>query len=156
MVTSRKGVAAVTAIVAAVIGVAIAAIGVTAASSSASLPVVYGFDGSSGWSHGLVKPGAIYFGAGGSLLVRDLTWVSWKQAAAVARGVRWSDNCVPTCAAGRYAKIPVEMSLYRVRQRNGVSYFSRMTLRWTIGGKQYKSSYGWSRGPVPSAPPFWS
>ncbi len=156
MVTSRKGVTAVIAIVVAVIGVALAALAVTAASSSALLPVVYGFDGSSGWSHRVVKPDAIYFGAGGSLLVRDLTWASWTQNAAVGRGVRWSDSCVPTCAAGRYAKVPAEMSLSRVRQRDGVSYFSRMTLQWTVDGKQHKSSYGWSRGAMPGAPPFWS
>jgi hypothetical protein len=155
MVTSRKGVTGVIAIVAAVIGVAIAAIQVTAASSVASLPVVYGFDGNSGWTHGLVKPRAIYFGAGGSLLVRDLTWASWTQKAAVGRGVRWSDSCVPTCAAGRYAKVPAEMSLSRVRQRDGVSYFSRMTLQWTIGGRHYKTSYGWSRGALRGSPPFW-
>lgn len=153
MVTSRKGVTAVIAIVVAVVGVAIAAIQVTEASSSASLPVVYGFDGSPGWSHGVVKPDAIYFGAGGNLLVRHLTWVSWTQSTAVGRGVRWSNSCVPTCATGRYAKVPAEMSLSRVRQRDGVSYFSRMTLQWTAGGKQYKSSYDWSRDGAPS--PFW-
>jgi hypothetical protein len=156
MVTSRRGVAAVIAIVVAVIGVTVAAAQVTVASSSASVPLAYGFDGSSGWSHGLVKPDVIYFGAGGSLLVRDLTWVSWTHNAAIGRGVRWSDNCGPTCAAGHYAKVPADMSLSRVRQRDGVSYFSRMTLQWTVGGKEYKSSYHWSGGAGPSAPPFWS
>jgi hypothetical protein len=151
-----KGVAVVAAIVAVVIGVAVLAIRVTAASSSASPPVAYGFDGSSGWAHGQVKPRAIYFGAGGNLLVRGLNWISWSQGAAVGRGVRWFNRCVPTCAAGKYIKVPAEMSLSRVRIRDDVSYFSRITLQWTIGGRRYKSAYRWSNAPVPGAPPFWS
>jgi hypothetical protein len=105
-----KGVAGAAAIVAVVIGVAVLA-------SRASLPVAYGFDGSSGWSHGQVKPHAIYFGVGGNLLVRGLKWVTWSQSDAVARGVRWSDRCVPSCAAGPYIKVPAQMSLSRVRIR---------------------------------------
>jgi len=151
-----KSVAGAAAIVVAAIGVTFLAIQVTAASNSAPLPVAYGFDGSSGWTHGKVKPDAIYFGAGGNLLVRALRWVSWTQRAAVARGVRWLDSCVPSCAAGAYVKVPAEMSLSRVRIRDGVSYFSRMTLYWNIGGRKHKSVYAWSHGPIPGVPPFWS
>jgi hypothetical protein len=151
-----KGVTGVAAIVAAVIGVAVLAIHVTAASSRTPLPVAYGFDGSTGWNHGQVEPHAIYFGVGGNLLVRGLRWVNWTQKAAVARGVRWWDRCVPTCAAGKYIKVPAVMSLARVRIRHGVSYFTRLILQWTIKGRHYKSVYGWSRGPVADAPPFWS
>lgn len=151
-----KSVAGAAAIVAVVIGVTFLAIRVTTASSSASLPVAYGFDGGSGWTHGKIKPRAIYFGVGGNLLVRGLSWITWTRTGAVARGVRWLDRCVPNCAAGTYFKVPVEMSLSRVRIRDGISYFSRMTLQWTIGDKKYKSVYGWSRNRVPGAPPFWS
>jgi len=151
-----KSVAGAAAIVVVAIGVTFLAIQVTAASNSESLPVAYGFDGSSDWSHGKVKPDAIFFGAGGNLLVRALRWVSWTQKAAVARGVRWLDSCVPSCAGGAYFKMPVKMSLSRVRIRGGVSYFSRMALYWSIGGRKHKSVYTWSHGPTPKAPPFWS
>lgn len=151
-----KSVAGAAAIVVVVIGVAFLAIQVTAASNSPSLPTAYGFDGSSGWTHGKVKPDAIYFGAGGNLLVRALRWASWTRNGAVARGVRWLDSCVPSCAAGAYVKVPVEMSLSRVRIRGHVSYFSRMTLNWSIGGRKHKSVYAWSRGPTAGVPPFWS
>lgn len=151
-----KGVTWVAAIVAIVIAAAVLAIRITAASSSASLPVAYGFDGNSGWHHGVVKPRAIYFGAGGSLQVRDLSWTSWTRNAAVGRGVRWADNCVPTCAAGAFTKVAAEMSLSGVRERGEVRYFTIMILHWTIGTKHYKSVYGWSPGAVPGAPPFWS
>ena len=150
-----KSVAGAAAIVAIVIGVTFLAIQVTAASSQASLPVAYGFDGGSGWTHGKVKPHAIYFGAGGNLLVRGLRWVNWTRRAAVGRGVRWLDSCAPSCASGTYSKVAVEMSLSRVRIRDGVSYFSRMILRWTIDGSRYKSVYEWVRGPARGAPPFW-
>jgi hypothetical protein len=151
-----KFMAGVAAVVAAVIGVAVLAIHVTAASDRAPLPVAYGFDGSSGWSHGQVRPPAIYFGAGGNLLVRGLSWVSWTRKAAVARGARWWDSCLPTCAAGKYIKIPAIMSLSRVRIRHGISYFTRLILQWTISGRHYKSVYRWSHGPILDAPPFWS
>jgi hypothetical protein len=151
-----KNVAGAAAIVAVVIGVAIAAIQVTAASSRTSLPVAYGFDGNSGWTHGKVKPHEIYFGAGGNLLVRSLSWLSWTQRAAVGRGTRWSDRCVPSCAAGKYVKVSVRMSLSRMRIRDGVSYFSRMTLQWTMNGRQYKSVYRWSSHLLQAGPPFWS
>lgn len=151
-----KGVAGVAAIVAVITTVVAAVIGGTAASNPASLPVAFGFDGNSGWSHGEVKPHAIYFGAGGNLLIRGLSWVNWTQNAAAARGVRWSDRCLPTCAAGTYIKVPVLMRLSQARIRHGVKYFSRMTLQWTIDGRHYKSVYGWSPGPIVGAPPFWS
>ena len=151
-----KGVAGVAAVVVAVVGVAVVAIQVTAASSPASLPVAYGFDGGSGWTHGLVKPRAIYFGVGGNLLVRGLTWVSWSKQTAAGRGVRWSDGCVPSCAAGTYLKIPVEILLSRVRMRHGVSYFSRMTRQWTVSGRRYKSVSRGARSQAHTAPPFWS
>lgn len=151
-----KSVAGAAAIIIVVIGVTFLAIGVTSASNPASLPVAFGFDGGSGWSHGKVKPHAIYFGVGGNLLVRGLSWVSWTGKAAMGRGVRWSDSCVPDCAAGTYFKVTVQMSLWRVRIRDGARYFSRMTLRWVIDGRKYKSVYAWRPSAVIGAAPFWS
>jgi len=154
--SGMKSVAVVAGIVAVVIGVAFLANQVTAASGPASLPVAYGFDASSGWADGQVKPDAIYFGAGGNLLVRGLRWLRWTREAALGRGLRWSDSCVPSCAAGRYIKVPVVMSLSRVRTRDGVGYFSRMTLKWAIDGRRYKTVYSWTLAKIPDALPFWS
>jgi len=149
-----KGMTGVAAIVVLVLGVAAAK--VAAAPRSVSLPLAYGFDGSSGWQGGQVTPRDIYFGAGGSLLVRGLHWASWTQKGAVGRGQKWMDNCDPSCAAGRYAKVNADVSLWRVRRHNGVSYFSRLTLRWTIAGKKYKTLFEWSPGVAPYVTPFWS
>jgi hypothetical protein len=159
MVTGKqqmKGVAGVAAIVVAVIGVAVIALRIAAAASSQPLPVSYGFDGNWGWRHGEVDPGAIYFGAGGSLLVKNLTWSSWTQGEAVGRGVRWADGCVPTCAAGRYVKSPAILTLSRVRTHAGTRYFARLTVRWTASGRVHTDVFAWSGGAEPGAPPFWS
>jgi hypothetical protein len=151
-----KGVTVISAIVVATMGVTVFAVQVTAASSSQPLPVTYGFDGGSGWQHSQVRPHEIYFGAGGSLLVRGLTWLSWTENSAVGSGVRWADNCRPTCATGTYAKVQAEMTLSRLRSHDGSSYFSRMTMQWFSRGKPHKAIFRWSRNLVHRAPPFWS
>jgi hypothetical protein len=150
-----KRVAVVAAVVVVAAGIAAATIRATAAPGSASLPVAYGFDGASGWHRGEVKPQAIYFGVGGSLFVRDLSWVSWSQDGAVGRGIRWADSCAPTCAAGKYSRIPAQLSLSRVRVRGGVRYFSQLTMQWTINGRQYKSVFAWTGGAVRGTSPAW-
>ncbi len=150
-----KRVAAVAAVVIVAAGIVTAAIRATAASSSASLPVAYGFDGGSSWHRGEVKPQAVYFGAGGSLFVRDLIWATWSQDAAVGRGIRWADTCAPTCAAGTYIRTPAQLSLSRVRVRDGVRYFSQLTMQWTINGRQYKSVFAWTTGAVRGTSPAW-
>src|SRR5215467_5030271 len=118
-------------------------------------PVVYGFDGHLGWAHGEVKPSAIYFGAGGSLFVRGISWASWNQAQARGQGTRWADNCLPSCAAGSYAKSAAQVTLWLVRYHNGQQYFSRMTIAWRASGTLYRQAFGWSRGSGTSPVPFW-
>ena len=150
-----KGVAGVAAIVMIMVGIAVLAIRITAASSAAVPPVAYGFDGSSGWQHGVVKPHDIGFGAGGSLLVRRLRWSGWSAGTAVAHGVRWADSCTPDCASGRYVKSRATLTLSGVKVHDGAHYYSRLALRWKIGRKIYRSVFLWSPGAVRGAPPFW-
>jgi hypothetical protein len=126
-----------------------------ASDTSRPPPVVYGFDGHAGWAHGEVRPRAVYFGAGGSLFVRGLSWASWNQAAAHGDGTRWADSCVPTCAAGSFAKSAARITLWRVRDHDGQPYFSRMTVTWQAGSKSYRQIFYWSRGAGTSALPFW-
>jgi hypothetical protein len=141
-----KGFAGVAAIVMVVIASAVLIIQAAAASSSQPLPVAYGFEGASGWVNPAVKPHDLYFGAGGSLQVRGLRWESWTQNAAIARGVRWTDNCVPDCASGSYAKAQVELTLSRVRKHRGSDYFTRVLLQWTTGGQQHTELFRWLKG----------
>jgi hypothetical protein len=150
-----------------VLGIAIAVIvlaGLTAAAvlirsgasgASPALPVAYGFDGHEGWAGGEVRPGAVYFGAGGSLFVRGLSWASWNQADARGGGIRWADSCVPNCAAGLYARSAAEITLSGVRDHDGQPFFSAMTIVWSAGGTSRRQTFQWSRGTGTSVVPFW-
>src|SRR5580658_4005020 len=148
-----KGISGVAAIVVVVIGAIVFAARMTAAASAAPLPLAYGFDGSTGWQHGDVRPHAIYFGTGGSLLVRGLAWSGWTQQAATASGVRWADGCTPNCAAGTYSRTPATLALSDVRIHDGVRYFARLTMRWSSGGKMEREVFRWSPALVSGATP---
>jgi hypothetical protein len=134
-----------------------AAIAVIASAASASTPrpVAYGFDGHQSWAHGQVKPRSVYFGAGGSLFVRRLSWATWNQAGARGRGIRWADSCKPNCATGSYAKSAVIVTLWRVLRHHGQPYFSRMTLAWQASGRAHQQTFRWSADTTISAVPFW-
>ena len=137
-------------------GLAIAAAMITSsASASQSRPVAYGFGGHQGWAHGLIRPRNVYFGAGGSLFVRNLTWSSWNQARARGRGIRWADSCNPNCATGSYVKSAATVTLRQVRRHHGQPYFSRMTLVWRAGSRLHKQIFRWSADTRFSAEPFW-
>ncbi len=154
-----KGVAGVTSIVIIMVGMAVLAIRITSASSAQTPPVVYGFDGSSGWQHGQVKPQVIDFGAGGSLFVRGLRWAGWSQENAVGRGVRWADSCTPDCASGNYLKSPATLTLSGVKVHAGLRYFSRLAVQWKTGDRMHVYVFHWRvarPGAGPGAAPSWT
>jgi hypothetical protein len=150
-----------------VLGIAVAVIGLAglaaaavlirsgASGASPALPVAYGFDGHEGWAGGEVGPHAVYFGAGGSLFVRGLSWASWNQADASGRGIRWADSCVPNCAAGSSARSAANVTLSQVRDHDGQPFFSAMTIVWWVKGTLHQQTFRWSRGTGTSAVPFW-
>lgn len=150
---SVPGIAAV--IVLAALAAAAVLIRPGASGASPALPVAYGFDGHQGWTRGEVRPRAVYFGAGGSLFVRGLSWASWNQAEARGEGIRWADSCVPDCAAGSYAKSAATITLWRVRDHSGVPFFSAMTIAWRAGGTLHRQTFQFSRGTGTSPAPFW-
>lgn len=150
-----KGVAGGIAVIVAVIGIVVLAIRVTAAASATPLPLGYGFDGGSGWHHGKIKPHAIYFGTGGSLLIRGVSWTSWTQNAAIGNGVRWANSCVPNCAAGAYAKSRTVLTLSKVKVHEGIRYFSELTVLWMAGDRHHTTVFRWAPG-VFRGLPFWS
>jgi hypothetical protein len=91
------------------------------------LPVAY--NGQDGWQHGTVRLPVVYVG-GPDTFLRVQHWSHWTARSAFAWGTLWVDNCQPNCAAGHYAKYPASVSLSRVATHRGVSYFSRLTLRY--------------------------
>jgi hypothetical protein len=126
-----------------------------ASGASPARPVAYGFDGHEGWAGGEVRPRSVYFGAGGSLFVRGLSWASWSQADASGRGIRWADSCVPNCAAGSYVRSAATITLSHVRDHDGQPFFSAMTIAWSADGTLHQQTFRWSTGTGTSAVPFW-
>jgi hypothetical protein len=47
-----------------------------------------------------VRPGKVYFSAGGGLFARSLRWRHWGDRVALGRGVALQRSCTPTCAEG--------------------------------------------------------
>ncbi|MDX6336629.1 MAG: hypothetical protein QOG05_3969 [Streptosporangiaceae bacterium] len=108
------------------------------------LPVAY--NGQDGWGHGAVRLSTIYVG-GPDTFVRVSHWTHWTAGSAFAWGTLWADNCQPNCAAGHYAKYRAEVSLSRVAGHQGVSYFSRMRLRYYhASARDYGFRWGSYRG----------
>ena len=91
------------------------------------LPVAY--NGQDGWGQGTVRLSVVYVG-GPDTFLRVPHWSHWTASSAFAWGTLWVDNCQPNCAAGHYVNYPASVSLSRVASHRGVSYFSRMTLRY--------------------------
>ena len=108
------------------------------------LPVAY--NGQDGWGHGTVRLSTIYVG-GPDTFVRVSHWTHWTAGSAFAWGTLWADNCQPNCAAGHYVKYRAEVSLSRVAGHQGVSYFSRMRLRYYhASARDYGFRWGSYRG----------
>jgi hypothetical protein len=65
--------------------------------------------------------------------LKGMTWAFWNSKAG-GFGKDAVNNCVPSCAAGKFHSYPVNVSLYRVKDwphHPGKHYFSRMTLNYT-------------------------
>jgi hypothetical protein len=108
------------------------------------LPVAY--NGQDGWAHGTVRLSVVYVG-GPDTFLRVQHWSHWTARSAFAWGTLWVDNCQPNCAAGHYAKYPASVSLSRVTTHRGVSYFSRLTLRYYHkSARDYGFRWGTYRG----------
>jgi hypothetical protein len=61
-------------------------------------------------------------------------WTSWGSVA-FGSGDLEVNNCMPTCAHGKYIKYPILIVLWRARPwQGGGRYFSRMT--WIYSGKR--------------------
>jgi hypothetical protein len=104
------------------------------------------YNGQDGWSHGAVRLSTVYVG-GPDTFVRVQHWSHWTGSSAFAWGTLWADNCQPNCAAGHYAKYRAEVSLSRVAGHQGVSYFSRMRLRYYhASARDYGFRWGSYRG----------
>jgi hypothetical protein len=151
LLVKRVGIAALAAVVLAFLAAGAAAALTTrtarnpvAAADRLPLPVAY--NGQDGWGRGTVRLSTIYVG-GADTFLRVSHWSQWAAGSAFAWGTLWVDSCQPNCAAGHYTKYPAEVNLSRVAAHRGVSYFSRMRLRYFHGSaRDYGFRWGTYRG----------
>ena len=151
---NRKPVILAAAVLVAAVGLGAAALTfrtASAAPTSAPLPVAY--DGADGWHQGRARLPVIYVGES-SLFVRTPRWSRWSGSSAQARGTLWVNTCAPTCSAGHYRTYRAQVGLWRVAVRDGVRYFTRMSLRYWHG---HQRDYVFRWGILPGAAiPGWN
>src|ERR1700727_2839325 len=78
---------------------------------------------------GQVRPGGYDIGCTANEMLASLHWQTWR-GTAYGNGVLKVDNCVPTCAQGKYIKYPVLTVLWRPTAwtgHPGRRHFSRLT-----------------------------
>ena len=150
----RKPAVLVAAVLVAAVGLGAAALTLrtaSAAPTSASLPVAYG--GADGRHQGRARLPVIYIGES-SVFVRTPRWSRWSGSSAQARGTLWVNTCTPTCSAGHYRTYRARVGLWRVAVRDGVRYFTRMSLRYRHGQER---DYVFRWGILPGAAiPGWN
>jgi hypothetical protein len=123
--------------------VAVIAGGAAAASASSALPVSPALPQASAANHGLrVEPATIiYTGDGTGFLggagVRDespgIHWTKWTSDVALGTGFNQLNDCIPSCAGGRYHGYQVKIAMWRPRTRSGMLLFTRLTIYYEHG-----------------------
>ena len=63
----------------------------------------------------------------------NLKWSSWTTSAAQGTGDDWVNNCEPFCAAGKFSRHAVTITLFRPRTLLGLRVFTRMRVHYTHG-----------------------
>ena len=85
---------------------------------------------------GQVRPGGYDIGCTANELLGSLHWQTWR-GTAYGNGVLKVDNCIPTCAQGKYIDYPILTVLWRPALwagHPGHRYFTRLT--WIFTGKR--------------------
>jgi hypothetical protein len=151
-VNRKSAVLAAAVLVAAVgIGAALTFRAASAAPTAPPLPVAY--NGAGGWHQGRARLPVIYIGES-NVFVRTPHWSRWTGSSAQARGTLWVNTCAPTCAAGHYRTYRARVGLWRVAARDGVRYFTRMSVRYWHG---HQRDYVFRWGVLPGAAiPGWN
>lgn len=121
-----------------------------AAAGHASKPLPVAYDGVQGWHKGMARPAVIYLD-GSNVFARAPHWSRWSASSAGSTVRLWVNTCSPTCSAGHYRQYAATVTLSRVAVHKGVSYFSRLRLRYQHKGlRDY--AYRWARYPGASVP----
>jgi hypothetical protein len=65
--------------------------------------------------------------------VEGLTWSAWTASGAAGQGTLLENQCVPNCAAGKFARYPVAVTLSGVTPSAEGPWFKRLTVTWERG-----------------------
>ncbi len=118
-------------------------------------PVMYGTENDAwafNWYHGEVRPGGIYFGAGGDRNITKIQWLQWNALRAYGLGALYQRTCWGNCFKG--TNTTVGIALGRVRTHHGHRYYSRMTVFSNHHTHKVVYSYG-TCGAGTSHEAFW-
>jgi hypothetical protein len=75
-------------------------------------------------------PSIVLACADDGIRVEGLTWADWTASGATGHGTLLENQCVPSCAAGKFAKYPVAVRLSVVKSSAEGPWFSRLTVTW--------------------------
>jgi hypothetical protein len=89
--------------------------------------------------------------ADAGIRIEGLTWVDWADSAA-GHGTLWENQCVPSCAEGKFAKYPVAVALFAVRSSADGPWFSRLKLTWAGNRPPNQTPDTWTLMPPGSGP----
>jgi hypothetical protein len=90
--------------------------------------------------------------ADAGIRIEGLTWVTWTDSAAAGHGTLWENQCVPSCAEGKFAKYPVAVALFAVRSSADGPWFSRLKLTWAGNRPPNQTPDTWTLMPPGSGP----
>ncbi|MBO0801560.1 MAG: hypothetical protein J2P25_00580 [Nocardiopsaceae bacterium] len=62
--------------------------------------------------------------------VEKMTWTSWGTSSATGQGIFYENQCQPSCAKGKTATYPVQVTLSKVKTSSQGAYFSELTVTW--------------------------
>jgi hypothetical protein len=150
----RRPAVLVAVVLVAAVGLGAAALTLRTASAAPTLaPLPVAYDGADGWHQGRAWLPVINIRES-SVFVRTPRWSRWSGSSAQARGTLWVNTCTPTCSAGHYRTYRAQVRLWRVAVRDGVRYFTRMSLRYWHG---HERDYAFRWGILPGAAiPGWN
>jgi hypothetical protein len=107
--------------------------------------------------HAVTRPSQYVLAcADGNFRLTHLHWAVWQSGKAFANGTSSINDCVPSCAVGKFHNFPVLVALWRVEplpHHPGMRYFTRVTLIYT-GSRSFKAGGKVTRLPQTQTEPL--
>jgi hypothetical protein len=124
---------------------------VGASAALAATPTLPAFTGPPSNHNPVVKPSQmIYTGdgsrffAGAGKRPAKLHWTAWNSTTGLGTGDQWINNCIPSCAAGKFSKYPVRLKAYRPKKESKYFIFTRLKVTYTGKKPPGENSFTWN------------